>query len=141
MVVAAESIYVVVHIFLKLSLGFLYLRLAFERWHRNLIRVAMGVVTLLGVMFLLIIVFQCGVPHNYLERSLNGKCMPAKATLGLTWAHAISTTVADWSFALFPFSLLYSSELNRKTKGAAFFILLIGVGYVWGFFERSIMMN
>lgn len=121
-----EVTYVATQVFLKLSLGFLYMRLALERWHKAAIWSGMIFSTISGIAYILLCIFQCGSPGNMFVKLLLHKCLAKRTAVILLYAQAGTITLTDWMFAIFPISLLYKSGLNRRTKVSVCLILVLG---------------
>lgn len=81
---------------LKIALAVFFLRLTVQLWQRRVVLVALVISSSFSVLMFLFVVFQCGVYDNatvFLLRRLANQCASNNFTLGMTYSHAIITTL------------------------------------------------
>lgn len=92
----AEVFYVLSLLALKISLSVFFLRLTVQLWQRRVVLVALAVSSSFSVLMFFFVVFQCGVYKNttvFLLRRFSNQCASNSFTLGMTYTHAIITTL------------------------------------------------
>lgn len=81
---------------LKIALSVFFLRLTVELWQRRVVLVALAISSSFSVLMFFFVVFQCGVYDNttvFLLRRFSNQCASNDFTLGMTYTHAIITTL------------------------------------------------
>ena len=94
-----------------------------ERWQRWIVYGTAAVSTILNAGFLFVLIFQCGVPGNYLALDLAGKCLPPKVAVALTFLQAGVTTASDLIFATLPVFIVWKLHVNKRTKVTVYLIM------------------
>lgn len=124
---AAEALYVVAMVVLKISLGIFFMRIVVKNYQRWLILGSVFMVCLTGTGNFFFVLFRCGSPENYLISQLTGKCV--SQTVGrfmLYWNGAVNTST-DFLFATLPISILWNANMERRAKISVGMVLLLGL--------------
>jgi rhodopsin domain-containing protein len=114
---------------LKFSLAAFYLRIMVKRWQKQAVYAVVGLATIIGLIYFLFAIFQCGVPGKGLpfwEKKLMHLCNDKASTLGFGYTHAILTAGTDISLAVLPIPLIWRAQIPRKEKAIVAGILGVG---------------
>ncbi|KAF2396458.1 hypothetical protein EJ06DRAFT_240883 [Trichodelitschia bisporula] len=125
-ILVAETFYLTTILFLKLSLGFFFLRVAIKKWQRRTIITTMTVSTIIHFYHIFFVIFMCGDPRNYLQNRLNHKCVGRNVEVALAYEQAAVTTATDWIFALLPIPMLWNTSMDLRSKLSVGFVLSLG---------------
>jgi hypothetical protein len=119
----AEVAYAWTMVFLKLSLGYFFLRLLVTPAQRRTVYTVMYVAVTLNVCLSIFDIFQCGNPKDYpLKIQLERGCASQGLQKATAWIQAVINAITDVTFAVVPFWLLNNSMLPKNLK-----IYVIGV--------------
>ncbi|KAI9660556.1 MAG: hypothetical protein M1821_009908 [Bathelium mastoideum] len=86
----------------------------------------MAISTTYGIAYFFFALFQCGNPSQILENKLAGRCQSATIQLGMGYTHAAVQALADWAFAILPVFIIWSANMDRRTKVSVGLILMLG---------------
>lgn len=132
----------------KVSLGLFLLRLVKETWHAVAIWIAMIILLGASVSTIFCTWFQCSPPAYFWDRTIEGgKCtldqLPSSLLLGgessclghlcerlvyvLTCYHLVACVVVDFFFAFFPWTFMWSLQINRREKFVILGSMSLGV--------------
>ncbi|KAF2028703.1 hypothetical protein EK21DRAFT_69056, partial [Setomelanomma holmii] len=121
-----QMLYILVQIFSKVAILALYQRLVpdFINWFQWSVRGMIMFMFTHGLVFLMLVVFQCR-PINFIwDKTLAGKCLPVNVVIGFTGAGL--SIAEDFIILLLPIRELWKLQMsNRKKTGI---ILLLSVG-------------
>ncbi|KAF1809489.1 hypothetical protein P152DRAFT_380275, partial [Eremomyces bilateralis CBS 781.70] len=121
-----EVFYVLTHIFMKISLAILFLRLIIVKWQRYLVFIVIGLGTIVNIVSIFFVIFMCGNPRSYLDRVVTKKCVNSTVQIAMAYEQAGVTLMTDWVLAILPVFLLWNAKMDRRTKVSVGFILLLG---------------
>ena len=127
--IVAEIAYIISMIFIKLSLGVFFLRLAIKPRQIWFIKALIVISTINGVTYAGYGVFQCGNPGGQPElwvKIATSKCLPESYMLGFGYTHAIVNAVTDALFVAFPIWFLRGSSNSRREKFMISGMLMLG---------------
>jgi hypothetical protein len=113
---------------LKLSLGFFFLRIMVAKWQRICIYAILTLSTSISIAYFLFALFECGFPVDstvYWGRFILGKCVGAKAILGMSYTHAVVTAGTDLSLLCLAIMLLTRSKMRNTEKRIVIGIFVI----------------
>lgn len=127
LVIISDCCYFAAQISLKLSIGLLLLPIMVAQWQRVTMRIAVGLSSLSGVVFLCLTIFACGRRFNYLANTIEGMCLTYSAAKAIAYSNAIVVTLTDVTLTLLPVSLAWRLRLNRPAKVAVFCIIFMGL--------------
>jgi hypothetical protein len=120
--------------FAKLAAGTLLLRLTTKRLHIWIIWFIMALAGLFGIAFLGQIISQCQPTDFFWSPTrdpLQGHCQGKNIILGFTYAHAVVSSLGDWTFGILPAFLVSGLNMNLRTKvSVALLLSLANVGSV-----------
>lgn len=115
-----ETFYIWTVLFLKLSVGLFYLRLAAEKWQRGVVWFLMGISTAFSLALFFLVVFQCGVPSDMVEfvikKATKQGCITGYQIQAVTFTHAAITAFTDWVFVALPFFILRKTKMQGREK-------------------------
>jgi hypothetical protein len=125
MLVAVECFYIVASAFLKLAIGYFFLRIAVEQTQRRIIYAVLIVFTTYSFGFFFIAVFQCGVAGGALfwQRKLSHQCLPLAVGEGLSYTHAGLSAGADITFLALSFPLVANAKILKTHKLSIYGVL------------------
>jgi hypothetical protein len=98
-------------LFLKLALGFFFLRLAVDKWQRRTIYLAMFLSSTVNLFVSFWDIGVCGNPASYLLDIMQGKCVSMQAQLAVAYLQAAVNSVTDITLCAIPFFLMRGSKL------------------------------
>ncbi|KAF3042926.1 hypothetical protein E8E12_007130 [Didymella heteroderae] len=122
-----QMLYVAVQIFSKVAILSLYSRLFpdFIKWFRWSVRGMIAFMFLHGLVFFLLVVFQCLPINSIWDKTItDAKCLPVSAVIGFTGAGL--SIVEDFIILLLPLPVVWKLQMSTKKKIGV--ILLISVG-------------
>ncbi|KAF2396965.1 hypothetical protein EJ06DRAFT_482993 [Trichodelitschia bisporula] len=125
-VIANIAIFLVTTMFLKLSLGFFFLRIAVVRWQRWFIYGIMALSTVVHVCNTFVVLFQCKNPKDTLLKTLLHQCLPRDVILGFAYEQVAVATFCDFALAILPVSILWNTKMNSRTKFSIGCLLMLG---------------
>ncbi|KAF2671254.1 hypothetical protein BT63DRAFT_453653 [Microthyrium microscopicum] len=123
--------FILEYIFLKLSLGFQFLRLLTATWERLILYSAVLVTTVLGTVHFFFFLFFCGVPQHYaiVLFTQPQKCHSEKADTILQYLQVTTSMAFDLIVVALPLRhVIITPSMNVRTKLTVSGILLLGVG-------------
>ncbi|WQF84247.1 hypothetical protein CDEST_09261 [Colletotrichum destructivum] len=114
----AEILYITTTILLKLCVGILLLRIAIVPAHIRTLRILLFATVLFGVLYLLLVLFQCRPVSTFWDESPRapGHCFEKSIVLGSTFTAAILNCIADSTFGLLPLFIVWSLHMRTRTK-------------------------
>jgi hypothetical protein len=112
-------------IFLKLSLGFFFLRLFVARLQRRIIFAVMILSTLTNLFLSFWDIAVCGNPSAYFWEVTTGKCADMKAQMGVAYTQAAVNALTDVTLSILPFFLLTGSQMKGSMRIYVTFILVL----------------
>lgn len=153
-IIAFSGSYALTSVFLKISLGFFFLRIIIEPWQRVVIYICMAISTIYGFVYFGIVTFGCGDPANFLLRTVQHKCISIPdVIIPASYVHTALNAATDWVMAMLPIVTIWKLNMPRITKFWAYLLLALGAagsivslirfGYVEGlrpgkhFFKQS----
>lgn len=116
--------YIIAMMVLKISLGIFFARIVIKRWHFLLIYITVGVTIFSSAAAFFYSLFRCG-PNidDYVIQQLTGKCMPRYLDRFMAYQQAAFVTLTDLVFVMLPVSILWNSNMSRRSKISAGAIL------------------
>ncbi|GME35789.1 hypothetical protein GTA08_BOTSDO09632 [Neofusicoccum parvum] len=102
----------------KISIGFFLLRVTVERVHIWIIRTAMAITALTGVIFFFVTVLQCSPVSFFWSKAVGGKgtCLDIEVIIGLTYFYSAVSALCDLTFGILPIFMLWNLNMSRRTK-------------------------
>lgn len=117
----------------KVSIALALLRLTVRQAHRIILWTIIGVVTAIGLMFWLVLLFDCH-PISYfwlrLEPTHSGTCLSIDTLLAIAYLYSAITIFCDLTLGILPVFLIWRLQMNGRTKVALGVILSLGAMYV-----------
>ena len=101
------------------SIAIFYLRIVQSRAQKVVIYTTVLCSTLFSIAMFFFAVFQCGIydgAFDFIFRRLTNDCASDSSALGMTYTHAVITTLTDWTFLLMPVWLLRKSMMSKRVK-------------------------
>jgi hypothetical protein len=108
------------------------LRICTQKIYNWVIKITMGVIALLTVMYFFFAIFQCHpVSYFWLQFSgVEGACLPAQLVANVTIAYSVFAVVADLIFGILPIFVIWDLKMNKKAKMIVGGLLTLGILYV-----------
>ncbi|ORY66332.1 uncharacterized protein BCR38DRAFT_389901 [Pseudomassariella vexata] len=127
-----EVLYAPLSAFIRTSIAAFLLRLAAASWQIWVIRVNIGVIWVVSIVFCFLMMFQCSPASYFWEHpskpnSTGGSCIMPEVVPIATVVHGVASCMADWVLGLLPVVILWRVQLNRRTKISIGFLLSLGV--------------
>lgn len=122
-----QMLYVAVQIFSKVAILAFYSRLFpnFIRWFRWSLRSMIAFMFVHGLVFFLLIVFQCWPIRSIWDKTItDAKCLPVSAVIGFTGA-ALSI-VEDMIILLLPLPVVWNLQMSTRKKIGVIFMISVG---------------
>jgi hypothetical protein len=98
-------------LFLKLAIGYFFLRLAVDKWQRRTIYIAMILSTVMNIFVSFWDIGVCGNPAMYLFDIIEGKCAGMQWQLAVAYMQAGVNSITDITLSAIPFFLMKGSKL------------------------------
>lgn len=114
----------------KITVSILLLRICSKPWHKAVIYTTLAVVVIWNTIYTFLAAFQCVPVQHFWERlsdPAGGSCLSEEIITGTTYAAAGINCLADWILGLLPIALVWSLELNGRTKASIAGILALGI--------------
>ncbi|CAN9175011.1 unnamed protein product [Alternaria alternata] len=123
---ACQMLYVLVQIFSKVAILALYSRLfpQFMAWFQWTVRIMITFMFVHGLVFFLLVTFQCLPIVSIWNKTIDGKCLPVNVVIGFTGAGL--SIVEDIIILLLPIHPLWQLQMSFRKKVGL--IVLISVG-------------
>ncbi|KAG9780594.1 hypothetical protein KCU75_g5371, partial [Aureobasidium melanogenum] len=121
-----NSLYVLTTILFKISLAIFFLRIVVAKWQRRLIVIPTAIFTAYSLAYMFITTFRCGSPKEILLNTARGKCLPTSIVSPLLYVSGISNALMDLLFACLPTTILWHSQMPKKTKISCCILLSMG---------------
>lgn len=124
-----EILYLVIILFVKISLGLFFLRIIVKRWQRRVIYAVMILFSVFSFCYFWYAIFQCGVPrgNNFWMRKITGRCLSDSSGLALGYVHGVLTTLTDVIFVALPIYIVSKSSLKLREQVSVGLILLLAI--------------
>lgn len=122
-------LYPVITLAIRASVCVLLFRLSSKKVYRWIIWVNLVATTLTSTAFFFILVFQCS-PPKYFWRMLygeNGYCHNKLLVTYSTTVYSILSALSDWCLGLLPIAILWTVQINLRTKVAIASLLSLGM--------------
>ena len=100
----------------KISIGWFLLRITVRRIDIWIIYCVMLITVLTGIVFFFVTLFQCTPVEFFWDTHLNGHCVPMEVIIALTYLYSAFSVICDFTFALLPLALIWSLNMDRKSK-------------------------
>jgi hypothetical protein len=121
-------IYIWTMIFLKLSLGFFYLRVLNHQWQRVMAYTMMSLAIILNVAHFFVAIFSCGNPRHYVQNKMMGHCLEAKWFNLPFLILAIFNVTFNITIMLLPMpSVLRARAMTTRAKMSIIGILMLAM--------------
>ncbi|KAL2837339.1 hypothetical protein BJY01DRAFT_258397 [Aspergillus pseudoustus] len=113
----------------KVAIALALLRLAVKRRYRIILWTIIGVVIAIGLVFWLVLLFDCQPVSYFWERVTlfkKGKCLSTDVLLSIAYLYSSITIVCDFSLGILPACLIWGLQMTHRTKAALAGILSLG---------------
>lgn len=120
------SLYIITTVVLKLSLAIFFLRVIPHGWQRKVLYTSIAIYTTYGVIFTIIVIFQCGDPSKFFIQEARGKCVPDYVLQPLYYTAGGMNALTDWILSILPVTVIWNASMPRSTKISAGCLLGLG---------------
>ncbi|KAL4931462.1 uncharacterized protein BDV17DRAFT_289002 [Aspergillus undulatus] len=113
----------------KVAIALALLRLAVRRHHRFILWAICVVIVVIGMVFWLVLLFDCQPVEYFWERTnifKTGKCLSTDILLIIAYTYSSLTIVCDVTLGILPVFLVWPLQMTRRTKLALMGILSLG---------------
>jgi hypothetical protein len=117
----------------KIAIALALLRLAVRRLHRFILWAVCAVVVVIGLVFWLVLLFDCWPVEYFWEQTdifKQGKCISTEILLIIAYCYSSLTIVCDITLGILPACLIWCLQMSRRTKLALVGVLSLGAMYV-----------
>lgn len=119
-----QQLYILIQVFAKISILLFFSRIFPARWFQLTVRCSIAFLLIHGLVFLLVIVFQCTPISSTWDRSNpDRKCLNVTA---IGYAGAVLSIVEDLVILVLPIPELVKLQLNIRKKIALGFMFSLG---------------
>lgn len=112
---------------LKTSLALFFLRFLAERWARWTVWISVVLYSTLAFAMMLLAIFRCGVPRNFVVAEATGKCLPFRVLEITGYVHGALNASTDWVFPLLAVHFLRKTKISPLAKASCCAILFLAV--------------
>jgi hypothetical protein len=116
----------------KISIALALLRLTVRRIHRIILWTSIGVIIGIGIMYWLVLLLDC-YPISYfwnrVDSRYSGTCLSVQTLLAIAYLYSALTIICDLTLGILPVFLVWTLQMNRRTKIAVGGILSLGAMY------------
>ncbi|KAI4594999.1 hypothetical protein KJ359_007250 [Pestalotiopsis sp. 9143b] len=122
---ACEIFYVLTATFIKLAVGLFLIRLSVIKFHIWFLRILMVGSVLFGTAYLMVVLFQCRPISVFWEEAPGtaGKCLENNPVAITTYVASVINCIADWCFGILPMFIVWSLNMNKRSRLIAMGIL------------------
>ncbi|KAL4813554.1 hypothetical protein BDW67DRAFT_177845 [Aspergillus spinulosporus] len=113
----------------KIAIALALLRLAVRRLHRFILWAVCAVVVVIGLVFWLVLLFNCWPVEYFWQRTdilKQGKCISTDILLIIAYCYSSLTIVCDITLGILPACLIWSLQMSWRTKLALVGVLSLG---------------
>jgi hypothetical protein len=113
----------------KIAIALALLRLAVRRLHRFILWAVCAVVVVIGLVFWLVLLFDCWPVEYFWEQTdifKQGKCISTEILLIIAYCYSSLTIVCDITLGILPACLIWCLQMSRRTKLALVGVLSLG---------------
>jgi len=103
-------------IFLKLSLGYFFLRIVVDSRQRKAIYICMVVSTVFNLLCSFWVMSECGNPKDFVKNFAAGKCPPVPVQMAVAYLPGVANCITDFVFVSIPIFIVRGSTLSKDTK-------------------------
>ncbi|THW19958.1 hypothetical protein D6D24_02555 [Aureobasidium pullulans] len=127
LICAEQALYIAGTVVLKISLAFFFLRFLIVRWARYVVWISVVVYATVATMMFFLVVFECGIPGNYVMKQATGKCVSFRILSITGYIHGGLNALTDWVFPVLAIHFLIQTKMSRAAKASCCGILLLAV--------------
>ncbi|THY20643.1 hypothetical protein D6D01_06678 [Aureobasidium pullulans] len=127
LICAEQALYIAGTVVLKISLAFFFSRFLIVRWARYVVWISVMVYATVATMMFFLVVFECGVPGNYVIKQATGKCVSFRILSITGYVHGGLNALTDWVFPVLAIHFLIQTKMSRTAKASCCGILLLAV--------------
>ncbi|KPM36352.1 hypothetical protein AK830_g10220 [Neonectria ditissima] len=107
----------------KISIGYLILRITVRTLDTFIIYGTMLVTLLAGLTFFFVTLFQCRPISFFWNHDQEGSCVSVDVIMALTYLYSVFSLISDFTCAILPMFLVWSLNMDRRSKIALIPIL------------------
>lgn len=127
LICAEQALYITGTICLKISLAFFFLRFLITPWSRHIIWISVTIYTTLATAMLFLVIFECGLPTNYVLKQASHQCVSFRVQSCVGYAHGAVNALTDWLFPVLAITHLARTKLSPMAKVSCAAILGLAV--------------
>ncbi|KAL4792187.1 hypothetical protein BDV19DRAFT_392359 [Aspergillus venezuelensis] len=113
----------------KIAIAVALLRLAVRRLHRFILWANCVVIVIIGLVFWLVLLFDCNPVSYFWERTnflKQGTCLSTHVLLIIAYTYSCVTIICDFTLGILPVFLVWRLQMNKRTKLALMGIFGLG---------------
>ncbi|KAL2838998.1 hypothetical protein BJY01DRAFT_257886 [Aspergillus pseudoustus] len=122
-----RSFYIITVMLAKISIALMLLRITITRVHVWILYAIMSLSIIVGVLFFFFMVFECHPVDYFWNRfRMSGKCLDTNIAVGIVYVYSVGAALSDLAIGILPVFLIWSLQMNKRSKIAVAGILGIG---------------
>ena len=126
-----EPLYILVNMFIKLSIAVFLLRISVVTTHKVIIWITLIISEVYGLFFLILFILQCRPTSYFWERFSptppeHGTCISVNITAGVFFGYSAVCCLTDWTLSILPGFMVWNLQMNVRTKILVAMILAVG---------------
>ena len=111
----------------KISVILTLLRITVHRIHVAILYAAMGIATVVGLLFFFFTIFQCSPVSAFWNRlSGTGKCIDTDILIDIAYVYSVGAAITDFTIGLLPAFMIWNLRMTTRDKVAVAGILGLG---------------
>jgi hypothetical protein len=124
-----EVLYPPISALIRSSIAIFLLRIAQMKVHKYIIYANLVVIWLLSITYFVLLLVQCTPPSYFWQQVLGqpGHCVDKAVIPSVTIAHSVISATSDFILAALPVAMLWSVQLNKRTKLGIAVLLSLGL--------------
>lgn len=110
----------------KISIAMGVLRLTVKGFYSIILWAVIAVTIVVGLLFWFMLTLQCHPVSHFWHRDRPGHCLPVNTIIDVAYLYSVTATVCDFALSIVPIFLIWSLQMNRRSKIALAGILAMG---------------
>ena len=111
---------------IKVSIGFMLLRVSFKKIHVWILYGAIFVTIVASGTFFFVCLFQCSPVWYMWDKTAEGKCVNGTVIAALSYVYSGFSILSDFTFAIIPGFVVWELQLKRRAKFALLPLIIMG---------------
>lgn len=100
----------------RVSAALLLLRITVNKHHIWSLYVCITTSSAVGLMWLIVMIFQCLPPSKFWCKQATGSCLAVDVVINATYVYSAFSAICDFIIGLLPLFILRKSRIQRMTR-------------------------